>query len=215
MAKRERIQWKNQSINLLAIAIGVYLAFMVSQCQESWSNERLMNRYLASLRTDLQKDLVSVREDLRTLRSQNRKCSLLLQYSQNKKILEDSLSSYLTGITTQTTFHPNPHAYRLLLGNPAVANLIDLELSRQLAELYNGTYEDLRVLDDLALQNFQTHVVARFIDGRSFPKAYLKSPAFQGLVQVNADFNRQKIEAYSKSEKQIENLLRLIDQSQP
>jgi hypothetical protein len=215
MAKRERVQWKNQSVNLVAIALGVYLAFMVSQCQESWSNERLMKRYLVSLRTDLQKDLSSVQADLQTLRGLNRKCSALLRYSQSKKLSDDSLAHHLTGITTQTTFHPSPHAYRSLLANPAVANLIDLELSRQLSELYNGTYESLEVLDALALQNFQTHIVTRFIDGSSFSKTYMKSAAFQGLVQVTADFNRQKTNEYEKAQTQIKTLLQLIDESQP
>lgn len=215
MAKRERIQWKNQTVNLVAIAIGVYLAFMVSQCQEGWSNTRLMKRYVAGLRADLQKDLESIQGDIRTLRDLNRKCSLLLQYAQNKKAASDSLARYLEGVTVQTTFHPNPHAYRTLIGNPDVANLIDLELSRQLSELYNGTYENLRVLDALTLQNFQAHVVSRFVNGNAFSKSYLKSAAFVGLVEVNADFNRQKVEEYLNAESQVKRILKAIDEIEP
>lgn len=215
MAKRERIQWKNQFVNLGAIAIGVYLAFAVSQCQQGWSNEQLMQRYLAGLRADLQKDLQAIETDLGKLRELNRKCTLLLQFTKSRKINADSVTKYLKGITVQTTFHPNPHAYRTLIGNPAVANLIEIDMSRQLSELYNGTYENLRVLDALTLQNFQTHVVRRFIDGSGFSQAYLKSAAFEGLVAVNADFNRQKIEKYEVAESQVRKLLQLIDQTEP
>jgi hypothetical protein len=215
MAKRERIRWKNQMVNLVAIAIGVYLAFWVNQWQQRTAHDQQKVRYLAALHADLQSDYTQIQNDIAALQKWNRYNARLLAYSKNERAIRDSLSLYITGLSSVTVFHPKKHTYQALLAHTAVLTLLDLDVNRQLSALYAGTYIELRELDDLTLAHLREQVVPRILSGNPFPRAYLRSASFRAVVQLTFDLNEQKISAYTRAADQVQKLMTATQPGRP
>lgn len=215
MAKRERIRWKNQAIQLVAVAAGVYLAISVKQWQDERSNQRILIHHLADMQNDLLQDREAVRDNLRSLRALSRKCTLLLRHDLERKLADDSVMLALAAISSPTAFHPHLAAYRMLEADHDIARRMNFDLRRALAAWYLDTCEDLRLLDAHLQQHDQHLPGSRALTMSAGNRPVFKSAAFQKHVQVRAYRILQKIEAYTNAETQVANLLRQLNQDEP
>lgn len=194
-------------MNLVAIVIGVYLGFAITSFQQHRAERQLADRYLASLRSDLEKDRETIGRDVQQLQALVKKGSRLVREPSILTLPQDSIQYYFTALTTQTTFQPNSHTYLAMVNDGSIAGMIDLDVSKSLSTLYNGSYEEIKVLDQIAIRNFQDHIIDRMIRDGGFNREYISSASFRALVDIVRDINQQKEQAYQTAASQIDSLL--------
>jgi len=206
MAKPERIQWKNHTINLVVISVGVTLAFFANQWWQQVAYEKQKRHYLAVIRQDLVRDAELIQSHLASLKTAGQHLQRLRDYSLNKKVPEDSLPAYWSGAGSAILFYPHSQTYQRLLATPAVVALLEPELASQLSQLHTR-YEHLRELEDRARFHWQTHLLPRLVAGNTAARAFLKSSSTRVLLQINTDLNRQRAEEYRKAGNEVKTLL--------
>lgn len=208
---KEAIQWRNQIVNLFSVFIGVYIAFALNKYQANNDQAKLQKQYLTSLKNDLVKDLDLIKTDIKQLDTLNYKNARLIEYSQDRLESSDSLNYFITGIMSQTIFHPNNFTFLSLLHSGDLTYFADVDFIRDLTELYNGQYASIKELDDIGVKGMQDQIVPLLIRGAGLTDKTMKGSSFTNLVTVFKGWNNQKISIYIKAKDLIERILQEID----
>lgn len=207
----QKVSWPNKFIDLVVVIVGVTIAFTLTNWQQNRQAASKEDRYLTLMRNDLVKDKDALTEDLRTLELQIAKCNGLLKLSSQKQPKTDSLNYFLTGIMSQATFAPNNFTFQAIAQSGDINGIDDVELVRDLSQLYLGTYPAIKEVERVALNSFEDHLIGRVVAGKQFGPDEIRQPGFAGLVSVLNGFNDQRRGHYKKALKQIDGLLEIIN----
>ncbi|HQQ97639.1 MAG TPA: DUF6090 family protein [Cyclobacteriaceae bacterium] len=207
----QKISWPNKFIDLIVVIAGVSIAFALTNWQQNSQAEAKQHRYLTLLRNDLVKDRDVLTEDLKGLRVQIHKCNRLLALTSEKNPKTDSLNYFLSGIMSQATFSPNNFTFQAIGQSGDISGIDDVDLMRELSELYLGSYPSIREVERIALNSFEEHIVGRIVAGQGFGPNEIKEPGFAGLVSVLNGMNGQRLSRYEQAVKQINTLLDRIN----
>jgi hypothetical protein len=147
--KRERIQWKNQIINFVAIVLGVYVAFYLTNRKLESDKRALEKQYIQSMLEDLKIDENQLTESTDTLRYYRNLLASLTNYVYSSRIPEDSLSEMIQGLYVYLPFIPRNNTYQTLLASGSIDVIKDFTLRQQIVELYHQHYGAIAVVDRL------------------------------------------------------------------
>lgn len=213
MAKRERIRWRNHLVNLVTVTAGVFAAFQANRFQEARSIRQQFNTQLATLRTALARDLAAIQSDAQILRERTAVCKRLADPGSRRKLWgRDTLSAFYRTLLVQPTFKRNEHAYRALTETASLAVLLDSTLNHKLADVYDGAYATIEGHVLYAHQYFQIAIRNRQFGG-GVSEAVVKTSSFQTMLIMYADWDRSTLEAYTVADRQVQDLLLLLNQS--
>lgn len=207
--EKERIQWKNQLTNMVAIVIGVYLAFALTNWQNQRDSRQLQQKYLEALAFDLEKDSILLKEGLRTIRQQNLHISKLVEAARGKDIPDDSLKVFVNAMFSQATFHSSNFTFEALVSSGQVQHMHDIDFLRALTELYKGRYQDLQDFDNVGLSNLQ-HRISQFAVYGGAVKEYIHDKSFEVWATMLIGLNSQRKDLYKSSLGQIAVLRKMI-----
>jgi len=152
MAKREKIQWKNQLVNLVAIIMGVYIAFYLTE-RGSAANERKQARvFLSSMAEDLKEDIKNLTASTDTLRFYVKVSRALARSVLSRKIPNDSLGVMINSLYLIVPFIPKDNSYQSLLSSGNLDLVDDFTTRSKITELYHQHYGSIRVTDGISDQ---------------------------------------------------------------
>jgi Family of unknown function (DUF6090) len=206
-----RISWSNKIIDLFVVIVGVSIAFTLSNWQLSNQSDQIQQHYLISLRNDLLKDQAILSNDIKLLRKQIYGVNKLFEYSNGKLNATDSLDEYMKGILHQGTFYPNNFTFQSIIQSGNITNFEDLDFVRDLTELYNGSYVQIKELEGVSMRSFEEHIIGKIISGESLDDTYLKSKSFGSLASVMNGLNLQKQNQFVEALERISKLLSSVD----
>ena len=210
--KNERIQWKNQLVNLIAVIIGVYIAFALTDWQGRKSQKEKKKEYIFSLREELLKDKTELTDGLKEIDTLTYKISGLFRYINKDTSAYDSLNYFLGGILKQQTFNPTNFTFQSLISSGDMGGLADISFRKDIFELYNGHYSTIKNLDDIGLKNFQDHIISTIIQrGGRFDNEFLRSQSFAALAGVIQDLLNSRRKVYNESLVVIDKVLEQIE----
>ncbi len=153
MAKgKEKIQWKNQLVNLVAIIIGVYIAFYITERASATKDHRQAKVFLAAMADDLEEDISSLTESTDTLRYYTKVLQALTRSVVTKRIPKDSLNDMISGLYLIVPFNPKDNSYQSLLASGKLELVGDFDLRRKITALYHQHYGAIRITDDISNQ---------------------------------------------------------------
>jgi hypothetical protein len=206
---KEKVQWKNQLTNMVAIVIGVYLAFALTNWQNQRDSDARERKYMESLNLDLEKDSLLLSEGLLAIKKQNLHILKLIEAARGEDFSEDSMKVFVNAMFSQTTFHSSNFTFEALVSSGQVQHIQDVDFLRSLTELYKGRYQDIQDFDNVGLSNLQQRISQFAIYGGSV-KAYIHDKSFEVWATMLISLNSQRKELYDKSLTQIALLRRTI-----
>lgn len=163
MAKgKEKIQWKNQLVNMIAIIIGVYVAFYLTERSANANSRQQAKTYLTSMVDDLEVDIASLRIATDTLASFLKVSRTLTNSILTQRIPEDSIQMMINCLYLIVPFTPQDNSYQLLKTSGKFDAIGDVELRRKIAELYYQHYGAIKVADDLSNRQ-QTAIILPYL----------------------------------------------------
>ncbi len=195
---KERIQWKNQLTNMVAIVIGVYIAFALTNWQNQRDSDAREQKYLSSLVVDLETDSVQLKDGLEAIRQQNLRISKLIEASRGKEFPDDSLNVFVNGMFSQVTFHSSDFTFEALVSSGQVQHVDDIDFLRALTELYKGRYQEIKDFDNVGLANLQVRISQIASYGGSV-KSYIHDKSFEVWATMLLSLNAQRKDLYYKS----------------
>lgn len=154
MATQEKIQWKNQVVNLVAIIIGVYIAFYLTERSSSANERKQVQAFLSSMADDLNEDIKSLTSSTDTLKFYV-KASQALAHSVIKRQVpgnSDSLSAMINSLYLIVPFIPKDNSYQSLLSSGNLDLVGDFALRSKITALYHQHYGAIRITDGIADQ---------------------------------------------------------------
>lgn len=147
--KKERIQWKNQIINFVAIVVGVYVAFYLTNRKLESDKRALERQYIQSMLEDLKNDERQLTESTDTLLYYRNLLASLTKHVYSGKIPEDSLSEMIRGLYLYLPFIPRNSTYQTLVASGNIDIVREFSLRQQIVELYHQHYGAIAVVDRL------------------------------------------------------------------
>ncbi|GCC53095.1 hypothetical protein SanaruYs_33370 [Chryseotalea sanaruensis] len=150
--KSEKIQWKNQLINLLAIVIGVYIAFYLTERSNNANSRRQAKAYLASMADDLQSDIDELTISTDTLRYMVKVSDALTQSIVTQRIIQDSIGTMISSLYLIVPFNPKDNSYQSLVASGKLDAIENFELRKKITELYHQHYGSIKIFDDISNQ---------------------------------------------------------------
>lgn len=193
MAKPEKIQWKNQLINLVAIIIGVYIAFFLTAQSSIANGRRQAKAYLSSMATDLGSDIERLTVSTDTLRYYAAVSRSLSKSVVSKKIPTDSLNAMVSSLYLIVPFIPKDNTYQSLLSSGSLDLIEDFQLRSKITELYHEHYGAIRVTDDISNQMRIEMITPYLMKNLKYNAAGLANAAelWQDNMFVNLAFSMQ------------------------
>ena len=153
MAKdKEKIQWKNQTVNLLAIVIGVYIAFYLTERSAQANSRKQAKTYLTSMIDDLEVDIATLSIATDTLASFLKVSRSLTNSIITQRIPPDSVQMMINSLYIIVPFSPQDNSYQLLKSSGKFDAIDNVELRKKITELYYQHYGVIRITDEIASQ---------------------------------------------------------------
>jgi hypothetical protein len=209
---REKIQWKNQFVNLVAVILGVYIAFALNDWQVNKSLSKKRHEAILSLKDELLKDKEELTKGLGEIDTLTLKIKGLFRYSEMDSTAADSMNYFMGGILTQQVFNPNNFTFQSLINTGDMGGLSDITFRRDILELYNGHYNTIKDLDEIGMKNFQEYIIAAVVQqGGRFDDAFIRSPSFKATIGVIQDLLNSRRKAYKASLEVIEKIVAQIE----
>lgn len=146
---KEKIQWKNQVINFIAIVLGVYAAFYLTNRKLDSDKRALEQQYMQSMLDDLRTDAHQLTASTDTLHYYVRLLASLTSHIYSGKIPQDSLSTMIQGLYVNLAFVPRNNTYQTLVASGSIDIFKDFALRQQIVELYHQYYGAIAVVDRL------------------------------------------------------------------
>lgn len=208
---RERIQWRNQLVNMVSVIIGIYLAFALNDWEADRHKQIQKKELINSLREDLLKDKKELMDGLAEIDTLNYKINGIFRYINNDSGIADSANYFLSGILRQPTFYPVNFTYQSLMNSSDLGGF-DISFRKDMTELYDGNYALIKEIDQIGMRNFQEHIISMIIErGSYFEDEFLKSKPFVALAGITKDFLTQRQVLYQRSITLIDRLLQRIE----
>jgi hypothetical protein len=209
---RGKIQWKNQFVNLVAVILGVYIAFALNDWQVNKSLSKKRHEAILSLKDELLKDKEELTKGLGEIDTLTLKIKGLFRYSEMDSTAADSMNYFMGGILTQQVFNPNNFTFQSLINTGDMGGLSDITFRRDILELYNGHYNTIKDLDEIGMKNFQEYIIAAVVqEGGRFDDAFIRSPSFKATIGVIQDLLNSRRKAYKASLEVIEKIVAQIE----
>ena len=153
MAKdKEKIQWKNQTVNLLAIVIGVYIAFYLTERSAQANSRKQAKTYLTSMIDDLEVDIATLSIATDTLTSFLKVSRSLTNSIITQRIPPDSVQMMINSLYIIVPFSPQDNSYQLLKSSGKFDAISKIEIRKMITELYYQHYGVIRITDEIASQ---------------------------------------------------------------
>lgn len=146
---KEKIQWKNQVINFIAIVLGVYAAFYLTNRKLESDKRALEQLYIQSILEDVKTDELQLKASTDTLRYYRNILASLTRHIYAGKFPQDSLSEMFYALYAYIPFIPQNNTYQTLVASGSVDIIKDFALRQQIVELYNQHYGAIAVVDRL------------------------------------------------------------------
>jgi hypothetical protein len=210
--KKEKIQWKNQFINLLTVIIGVYIAFSLNDWGVSKSVKQKRVEAILSLKDELLKDKEELNKGLKEIDTLTMKIRGLFRHAEMDSSAADSVNYFIGGILTQQVFNPSNFTFQSLINSGDMGGLSDITFRKDILELYNGHYKTIEDLDEIGMRNFQEYIIAAIIEqGGRFDDAFIRSTSFKATIGVIQDLLRGRRKAYEESLRLIDKIVNQIE----
>lgn len=149
----EKIQWKNQLINLVSIIIGVYIAFYLTERSAAANERRQVKTFLASMADDLNQDIGTLTISTDTLKFYKHVSRALAHSVITQQIPKaDSLNVMINSLYLIVPFVPKDNSFQSLLVSGKLDQIENLELRKKITELYHEHYGAIRISDNIADQ---------------------------------------------------------------
>ncbi len=146
---KERIQWKNQIINFVAIVFGVYVAFYLTNRKLESDKHSLEQQYIQSILEDVKTDEHQLTASTDTLSYYRNLLAALTGHIYSGKIPQDSLFEMIQSLYVYLPFIPRNNTYQTLVASGSVDIIKDFTLRQQIVELYHQHYGAISVVDRL------------------------------------------------------------------
>ncbi|MBX2962991.1 MAG: hypothetical protein KF687_10805 [Cyclobacteriaceae bacterium] len=146
---KERIQWRNQIINFIAIVVGVYVAFYLTNQKLENDKGALEQQYIQSMLEDLKTDEQQLTESTDTLLYYRNMLASLTKHIYSGEIPVDSLSEMIQALYVYLPFIPRNNTYQTLVASGSIDIIKDFTLRQQIVELYHQHYGAIAVVDRL------------------------------------------------------------------
>ncbi|MCK6618297.1 MAG: hypothetical protein L6Q51_11710 [Cyclobacteriaceae bacterium] len=190
---KEKIQWKNQLVSLVAIIIGVYIAFYLSERASAAKDRNQAKAFLVAMADDLQEDISNLTESTDTLRYYTQVSRALTQSVISRRIPKDSLNAMINSLYLIVPFNPKDNAYQSLLASGKLELVGDFELRSKITALYHQHYGAIRITDDISNQTRLQLITPFLIERLRFtPKGLANAEElWQDNMFVNIAFSMQ------------------------
>lgn len=153
MAKgKEKIQWKNQLVNMVAIIIGVYVAFYLTERSANANSRQQARTYLTSMVDDLQNDIANLQMSTDTLAVFLKVSAALTNSIVKQRIPSDSVPMMINSLYVIVPFVPQDNSYQVLQSSGKFDAISNVELRKKITELYYQRYGAIRITDEIANQ---------------------------------------------------------------
>jgi len=190
---RERIQWKNQVVNFVAIIVGIYIAYYLTNLKETSDLRKQEQFYLAGLEHELQSDINSLKGSVDTLRYYRQVLEKLLGHLNTKKGADSVIDEMINALYIQAPFIPQDNTYKTLLSG-GMETLQDFELRKDIVELYNQHYGYIKIVDDLVKSQKEDILLPYMMNKARFTSSGI---ANRELLKENMFINLSFISYYS------------------
>jgi len=159
--KTERIQWKNQLINFVAIIIGVYVAFYITERSARASKQKQVQYMLSSMADDLEEDIKNLKGSTDTLKFFLKVSKSLANSVAIGHPPKDSINFMINSLSIMLPFVPKDNSFQSLQmsGN---FELVDMKLRKEITELYHQHYGAIRISDNISEQ-MRIEMIAPFL----------------------------------------------------
>lgn len=190
MEKSEKVQWKNQLVNFVAVVVGVYAAFYLTNWKSNRDERDLEKSYLMSMSLDLKSDIEQLQQSTDTLRYYRSMLATLTRDIYSGRIPgPDSLMTMINGLYLYVPFIPGNSTYQSMLESGNLDVIEDFELRKYITELYHIHYGAIEVVDRLNNEQranlINPYMFDHFVFGRhglTNADKLWKEPAFGNLV---------------------------------
>jgi hypothetical protein len=141
---------------IILVVIGILIALQINNWNENRKNQTLEKRYIAELRSDLQKDSIAIQDMIKTSNLQKRSKALLFMFLANHsdyKIAEDLKPMFknTTHFNRQWqptyNFAPNKTTIDEMTSTGKIGLISNIELRRAVLETYNQ-YEHHKLYEE-------------------------------------------------------------------
>lgn len=149
---KEKIQWKNQFVNLLAIIVGVYVAFYLTERSAQANSRKQARTYLASMADDLENDIKNLQTSTDTLVHILKASQSLTKSIITQKIPKDSIQDMIRILYLIVPFSPQDNSYQSLKTSGKLDAIDNNDLRKKITELYYQHYGAIRITDDITNQ---------------------------------------------------------------
>lgn len=146
---KEKVQWRNQFINLIAIIVGVYIAFYLTERNAAAADRKQANEYLTSMADDLASDIDDLSRSTDTLRYYVTVSKTLAKSVITQRIPYDSMNEMINSLYFIVPFVPKDNSYQSLLASGNLDLIDNFELRKKITELYHQHYKAIRIMDEI------------------------------------------------------------------
>jgi len=132
-----RFSWSNHLFNFIAVILGVYLAFYMSERAAQHKEREESNVFMQSLITDLKEDLKTYQDyQIPVNQEQLGQINQLVEELANDKL--DGLQSGMTAIFQVENYAASSSTYSSLKSSAKLGLIKDLDLQKDLNNYYEG-----------------------------------------------------------------------------
>lgn len=184
---------------LVAVFIGVALAFAVENLREDFNDRSIGDQYLSSFRQDLMDDMEMLQAQLEARQAQLKNALTVLEFFDGRSIDPQSFFKAYWPVLYELKTAPNRNTMNEVMNSGSLRLIRDAKIRTGLLDLY-ATYDRLARLEVHMARDFDS---------------YLYDPTFSKvLIQVEGPWedtpeNRQAVETLL-GDLRIENGLRLV-----
>lgn len=213
--RKERIQWRNQIVNLVAIIVGVYVAYYLTNIKSEWDQNRQERFYLISLQHDLEEDQKALKQSVDTLRHFRNVMKEFTQRLISRSGADSILDNTITALYVQVPFIPQDNTYQTLLYG-GMSTVRDIELRKSIVELYNQHYGFIKIVDQLIADQKNNVLLpylmdrTQFTDGGRVNKSILAENKFVNLTFTSYYSLQKKLEVDSVALREGRHLLDML-----
>ena len=208
------IDWKKYLFEMLVIITGISISFMVQNWQESRQAKRTVNQVLAHILEDLEKDSVSIFNEIKTFDKLTEGMKKVMRSKEYSEI-SDSVELFVaTGLLNYSTVIYETIGYQSMLQFGVLKNMDNKQLANDILHLYTNTYQTLNELYEidktLVLEQFIPLFTQRFPYAKKFTELQVKNDVVMNSFAIGLSIKEQLIDAYKQSLEEVDVLSRSI-----
>jgi len=159
-SKMKKIDWKDRSIELVVVFIGIYAAFLLNNWQQNQRDAQLELKYLHSLKAEVAEDFQNLSEVLTANERKLNKISQSIRKIQTKTLPEDSALVLLGDILSNVVFYPRATTYESIKYSGNLNLIRNYELREKIVAYYES-FGDYKLQQQLSI-DFTYDYAVRF-----------------------------------------------------